>query len=244
LAWVDLHSHILPGLDDGARDLETSLQLCEGLYRLGWGTLVATPHVSPAMWDGSPGEVMALAQVVEEALLERLRPPGNGGEVEISIGVGGEHMLDANFLGRLERDQLLEYPRGRGVLVEVSLSPGATHPGLRDILFRIRIKGIKPVFAHPERYDAAHQSLAWVEQLRDDGVAMLGDLTSLVDRSGRKSRKVLEKLIDRDLIDGLATDIHHPDDLRHVEKALLRLEKLVGGEGMEDYLTWGRQFVP
>ncbi len=243
MRWVDLHSHILPGLDDGSPDLETSLQICEGLYALGFGTLVATPHVNPAIWDGSFEEATALARVLEEALLARLRPPGNGGEADVRVQVGGEHFLDASFMTRMDQGRLLTYPGGKGVLVEVSLMPKATYPGLRDVMFRIRIKGLRPVLAHPERYDASHRSLEWLEQLHEDGISMLGDLMSLEGRSGRKSRKALEKMIELDILDGMATDVHSVQDLREVENALDRLEKLVGRGDMDGYLTWGREML-
>jgi protein-tyrosine phosphatase len=243
VSWVDLHSHVLPGLDDGPSDMETSLQICEGLHSLGFSMLVATPHVRAGVWDGTPEEVTALGRVLEDALLARLRPPGNGGEVDVRVCVGGEHYLDAGFIDRMERGRLLEYPRQRGVLVEVSLLPRATHPGLRDMLFRIRVNGLRPVLAHPERYDAAHRSLDWLATLHQDGVGMLGDLMSLVGRSGRKSRRTLEKMMDRGILDGLCTDAHAPEDVPLVEKALNRLEKLAGRGPVDDWFGWGRGFT-
>ncbi len=243
MTWVDLHCHVLPGVDDGAPDLDTSMELGAGLYRLGFDTIVGTPHVGQGAWDGAPEEIHALARLVEETLLEKLRPPGNGGEVGLRVLAGGEHFLDAAFLRRLEEGRVLEYPRNRGVLVELSLSPGATFPGLREVLFRVRVKGFQPVLAHPERYDMSHRSLDWLEQLRDDGVALLGDVMSLAGKSGRASRKALERLLERGIVDGMCTDVHAPEDLRVLEDSLRILEKAVGGPGVERLLGWGRTFT-
>jgi len=243
MSWVDLHTHVLPGMDDGATDMETGLQMCQGLHELGFNVICATPHVSQTMWNGAREEVVAAARVLEDDLLDRLRPPGNGGEVDLAVVTGGEHYLDAAFLTRLEQDLLLEYPHDRGVLVEVSLMPRTPHPGLRDIMFRIRVKGLRPVFAHPERYDAAHRSLDWIEDLHDDGVGMLGDLLSLTGKSGRKSRRTLEKMLDRGLIDGMCSDAHSVGDVRALEGALARLEKIAGRDGLESLMTWGRTFT-
>ncbi len=243
MGWVDMHSHVLPGLDDGAPDLETGLQMCAALHEVGFNVICATPHVSQTMWNGAPEEVVATARVLEDDLLERLRPPGNGGEVDVSIVTGGEHYLDAAFLQRLEEDRLLEYPRDRGVLVEVSLMPRVPHPGLRDIMFRIRVKGLMPVLAHPERYDASHRSLDWIEDLHNDGVGMLGDLLSLTGKSGRKSRRTLERMLDSGLIDGMCSDAHSIEDVHALERSLTRLEKLVGRDMLESLMTWGRTFT-
>jgi protein-tyrosine phosphatase len=238
-----MHCHLLPGLDDGAPDMDASLEMGAALYHLGFDTICATPHVHPGMWDGAPEEVVALVGVVEEELLDRLRPPGNGDEADVRVVPGGEHFLDAAFIGRMEEGRLIEYPRDRGVLVELSLMPGASHPGLRDVMFRIRVKGLRPVLAHPERYDSAQRSVDWVGMLRSDGVAMLGDLPSLVGKSGRKARRTLERMLDLGLVDGMATDAHSVDDVHVVEQALGRLEKNAGRQEMERLLTWGRAFT-
>lgn len=243
MTWVDLHCHILPGVDDGAPDLETSMDLGAGLYRLGFDTIVGTPHVGQGSWDGAPEEIHALARLVEESLLDRLRPPGNGGEVSLRVLPGGEHFLDAPFLRRLEEGKALAYPRNRGILLELSLLPGATFPGLREVMFRVRVKGFQPILAHPERYDQSHRSIDWLEQLRGEGVAMLGDMLSLTGKSGRASRKALEKMMDRGLIDGMCTDVHSPEDIPALEESLGILEKAVGRSGVDSLLGWGRNYT-
>jgi len=240
MGWVDLHVHILPGIDDGSQDLETSLQMGEALYRLGFDTLCATPHVKQGVWDGQREEVEALTRVIEDELLGRLRPPGNGDEVNLRVITGGEHFLDASFFRRVEEKRLLEYPLERAVLVELSLMPGASHAGVREALFRVRVQGIRPVLAHPERYDASHRSIDWIEQLRDDGVSMLCDLLSLAGRSGRASRRAFERMVDRDLVDGVCSDAHGVGDVHALDVALPRLERMAGSAGLERYLTWGR----
>lgn len=223
--------------------METSLQMGEALYGLGFEVVCGTPHVAPGMWDGSVEEVVALARILEDDLLDRLRPPGNGDEVELRIVPGGEHFLDASFLERLAGGRLLELPAERGVLVELSLLPRASHPGLRDIMFRIRVTGLRPILAHPERYDAAHRGVEWIEELRDDGVSMLCDLLSLTGKSGRRSRRTMERMLDRGLVDGVSSDAHSVEDVHALEKALARLEKVVGRVEMERLLTWGRAFT-
>ena len=226
--FVDLHSHLLPCVDDGPETLADSLTLARGLKNIGYTCLVATPHVRPGLFDPS-----------DEALLDSLR------EVREALGAGGprillagEHFLDDEVWRRIAEGRGRAYPNGKAILVEISTA-GPAPARLSEHLFRLRVSGLRPVLAHPERCAAFQDDFALLEELDRAGVGIAIDMTSLVGQGGRDSRRVAERLLEHGLADAACTDIHTVRELADVEKAVARLRKLCGDEGLESLLHTG-----
>jgi protein-tyrosine phosphatase len=216
---VDLHAHFLPGVDDGPRELAESLAIVRGLQALGYGCLVATPHARPGLFDPDGPALLAALTELRGAL----------GPLEPRVFLAGEHYLDDVIWTRIAEHRGRPYPNGRAILVEIPTS-GPAPARLADQLFRLRVGGLRPVMAHPERISAFQEDPALVEALHAAGIPMAADLTSLVGGGGRHARRTLEKFLEHSLIDVACTDIHSADELPDVEKALARLRKLCGSE--------------
>ena len=144
---TDIHSHILPGIDDGSPDIETSLELLRGLYDIGIRKSIATPHIIGDLYRNTP-------ETINNAL-EKLRTAARKAKIHIELSAAAEYMIDDHFLGLLKTKTPLLTLHKNIILTEISY---ATPPVNLDLITeRILEQGYKPVFAHPERYFFYHR---------------------------------------------------------------------------------------
>ena len=223
----DLHCHYLPAIDDGVRSLDDGLALCRGLSALGFGTVVATPHMRPGMFDNDKPQLMAAFA----GFTERAR--GEAGLPE--LGLAAEHFCDDVVFARIARGEALPYPGGHALLME--FAPERMPLGLVEQFFRMQVRGLRPVIAHPERYAPIWKSSDVLRELVERGALALLDVMALGGKYGRKPQRVAEQLLDEELYFAACTDSHRPDDLPLVERSIERLSSLVGEEYTEVLLA-------
>ncbi len=210
---TDMHSHLLPGLDDGAETVEHSLALLRALRELGYHKLIMTPHIMGDFYKNTPEGI--------RAALERLREAAaTAGLDDVELNCAAEYYLD-EFLGHKLSNgtEMLTFggPR-RYLLFETSYMNEPLN--LFDTIFELKAQGYCPVLAHPERYTYLYGRFAELEKLRGDhGVLLQLNLNSLAGYYSPAAKKVAEQLIDGGLIDFVGTDTHH---LRHTETLLRR----------------------
>lgn len=205
---TDLHSHLLPGVDDGAGTLAESLELIRWMHGMGFRRLYTTPHVMQDMYPNSRERLEEAAQLVWDAL------PGLGLDVELHLAA--EYYVDEYFEKKLETEPLLTLP-GRRVLIEHS--PLAAPPNFHQVVFRLCAKGYKPVLAHPERYRSYESDLGAYQRLKQWGCEFQVNLLSLTGYYGRTVEKNARLLMKAGLTDFLATDLHHRRHAELLEKA-------------------------
>jgi tyrosine-protein phosphatase YwqE len=199
---VDIHSHLVPGVDDGSDSLDTSLLLVSGLASLGYRRLITTPHIRPGYF---PNTRENLTRAFNE-----LKAAVEASGLEVEIALGAEYFVDSNFINTLEKESLLTLSDNY-VLIEIStFSPP---PNLFDILFQMRIKGYRPILAHPERY-FFYSSAGSYEKLKDFGCYFQMNILSLSGHYGKEVREAANRLFKGGMVDFLGTDLHH---LRHFE---------------------------
>jgi len=204
LLQTDMHSHLIPGIDDGAPDIETSLQLIGGLHALGYKKIITTPHI---MWD--------MYKNTREVILERLewvRTAVKEAELDIEIHAGAEYFLDDYVAGLLANNEPLLTISGKMVLVEFSMA----YPShsLKDILFDMQMQGYQPVIAHPERYIYLEQNKSFYGELKETGCLFQLNLLSLAGYYGRTVTELANYLVKQNYYDLVGTDMHH---FRHLE---------------------------
>ena len=219
-----MHSHLLPGLDDGAETIEHSLELLQALRALGYRKLVMTPHIMGDFYKNTPEGIRAALQLLREAA-------AGAGLGDVELECAAEYYLD-EFLGRKLADgtEMLTFGGDkRYLLFETSYMNEPLN--LFDIIFELKAQSYTPVLAHPERYTYFYGRFAEIERLRRDyGVLLQVNLNSLAGYYSPAAKKVAEQLIDGGLVDFVGTDTHH---LRHTDTLLRRtlplphLEKLL-----------------
>lgn len=226
LARCDLHCHYLPGVDDGVRTLDQGLELCRGLASLGFSTVVATPHMRPGMFDNQKPQLEAVFAELDAAFALTGDLPERG--------LSAEHFCDDIFFARLERGHALPYPGGHAALIEFATDRLPLR--LHEQLFRMQVRGVRPVIAHPERYAPVWKNSEALAELVDRGALGLLDVMSLVGKYGRRPQRAAEDLLEEDLYFAACTDSHKPEDLSHVARGIERLVELVGADYAEQLL--------
>ncbi len=217
---IDLHCHILPGIDDGPRDWDESIELCRSMVDDGITRAVATPHLIDGVYDNRKPKVDALV----EELRRRLAESG----VALRIESGAEVDLSSRLVTEPSSD-LPALAGGKAVLLEM---PVAVIPHAMDeIIFAATSRGLLPVLAHPERNELLQQDTAIAQRWVDAGAALQIDGDSLLGVWGRGAKRCAESLLLSGLVHALASDAHsckrRPPRLR---RALDAAKAIVGDE--------------
>lgn len=241
--FVDLHCHFVVGVDDGVKTPEESVALLVGLRAAGFDTVVATPHMRPGMFDNdAPALTRAFADT-------RAQIHGHPGLPELHLA--SEHFLDDVVFARLIAGEGLPYPdlspepraagRKRAVLVE--LHPQRFPPQLHQRLFDLSRAGLRPVVAHPERYQPVWTDDACLDPLLDAGACLLLDVCALTGKYGRASQRAASKLLDEDAYEAACSDAHRPRDAEETARAIEALERAVGRGEAERLLRDGPRAI-
>ncbi|AHJ99268.1 tyrosine-protein phosphatase [Hymenobacter swuensis] len=204
---VDMHSHLLPGLDDGAETLEQSLELLRGLRELGYHKLVMTPHVMGDFYRNTP-------EGIRNALAALRQAAAQAGLGDVQLECAAEYYLDESFAARLERNEELLSFGGTQRLVLIETSYINEPFNLTETVFKLKAAGYQPVLAHPERYTYLYGRFEDLVRIREEGVLLQVNLNSLIGYYSAGAKRVAEKLIDAGLVDLLGTDAHN---LKHLE---------------------------
>lgn len=201
---TDMHSHILPGLDDGSPDVETSIGLIRGLMSMGVSKSVATPHIISDLYRNNPETINnALGQ------LQRALDVSN---ISFQVAAAAEYMLDNWFFELLKTGQPLLTIKHNIILTEFSFSYLPTHP--EEMSFKIITEGYTPILAHPERYGYYHENMKMYNRLKELGFLLQVNLLSLTGYYGKEVAKAAKYIIKNGLASFVGTDLHH---YRHLD---------------------------
>jgi protein-tyrosine phosphatase len=215
VGFVDLHSHVLYGLDDGAPDAPMALALLDALAALGVTDQCVTPHQKA-------NQYLPLWELVERTLMsvEGLRKPHHP-----TLRLGAENMWDDVFYKRVVDGTIPHYRDTQAFLIEIP--PPLMPPNLVDQLFKFRMAGKVPVLAHPERYHALWDDDRLATELRRHCAFQI-DLGALAGFHGRREMKAARHLLESGLATVVATDAHQMGDLQQAQQGLAWIDKKLG----------------
>ena len=213
----DIHSHVLHGLDDGAKTLEESLQLIQNLKQIGFSQCITTPHVMTNIWNNSSDAINKRAEETNAQL--SLSPEKN------SIKVAAEYMLDQSFLERIKKEKLLTV-KDNYILVELSYSNPPIN--LLDIVFEIQVMGYVPIMAHPERYLYYKKELSPIVQLKNAGCLFQLNLLATVGYYGKEVAEMADNLLKMGMYNFVGSDVHNQNHINHFsDKVQIKNTKIV-----------------
>ncbi|GAC1325198.1 MAG: hypothetical protein NVS2B16_20700 [Chloroflexota bacterium] len=211
---IDLHNHILPGIDDGAADLDEALAIARQFAAEGVTQIAATPHFNTR--DSRRPRGPAVREMVA-ALQHALQDQG----IALTIVTGNEIFLSPDVPEMLSSGAALPLGDGNAVLVECSFDHRPLY--LDDILFRLQLLGYQPVLVHPERYRFVQSNVESLESLVDRGIVLQLTAPSLLGEYGGAIQRTAEMLLRRGWYGCAASDRHHPGAAR----SLLSLHQLL-----------------
>jgi tyrosine-protein phosphatase YwqE len=156
---VDIHSHLLPGIDDGSPDIETSLFLIEELQNIGFKKLITTPHIRMEVYANTPSIIQEKLVLVEEAIRQK--------GLQVDIKASAEYYIDDNFTELLQLENIIPFPQPKYILAEYPMI--APLMNFEQRVFEMTKRGYTPIIAHPERYRYWHKTPEAFERLKDLG---------------------------------------------------------------------------
>ena len=194
---VDVHSHLIPGIDDGSRTMEESLSLLQGMKDLGYDKIITTPHIMKDSYCNTP-------EIIRNGLVE-LRVAAKEKGIDIIIEAAAEYYLDDGFLDHLERGDMMTL-EGKYILFETSYF--AKPLQLEEMIFEISAAGYIPVMAHPERYRYIKDPEREYSRFKELGVLLQVNLNSLGGHYGKTAKRLAEFLSRSGMISFLGSDVH------------------------------------
>ena len=203
---VDLHSHLIPGIDDGSQSMEESLKLLKGLEALGYEKVITTPHIMSDCYRND-------ANIILDGL-EKLRNAAASEGISLQIDAAAEYYLDEHFFDEMQKEHIMSIG-GKYVLFESSYVSKPLQ--MEEMIFAIGQAGYTPLLAHPERYRYIKDPQKEYRRFKDLGVLFQVNLNSFGGHYGQHAKAMANFLSEAGMIDFLGSDTHH---LKHVNSLL------------------------
>lgn len=218
LLGIDMHSHFIPGIDDGSKTMKDSIEMITTMAELGYKKVITTPHIMGDFYRNTPAII--------NTGLEQVRRAINDAGINIEIEAAAEYYFDFELERKLDNERLLTFGNDY-LLFEVSYMNSPDN--LDGIIFKMQTEGYKPVLAHPERYPYWFRDIKNFERLKDKGVLFQLNINSLTGYYSPATAKMAEQMIDKGWYEFAGTDCHHTGHLELLKKVRTApaLKKLV-----------------
>lgn len=201
--FVDIHSHILPGIDDGTKNIKESLELISEMKKLGFSKVIATPHTYEGLYDNDNESITKCFNLLKSKVND------------IKIDYASEYMIDSNLMKKIT-DRSILCILGKYVLIEMSYI--AKPNNFYETVFQIIHNGYTPILAHPERYRFLYDNIDEYFKMKKVGCKFQINFLSTVGFYGKDTVKITEKLLKKRLVDFVASDIHNIEQIKYFRK--------------------------
>ena len=195
--FIDIHNHLLPGIDDGSKSIEYTNKMIEAMQNLGVKSAIATPHTFPGLWNNDVHSISNAFSAVANPFIQNY---------------SSEYFADSYLLDLANNNQLITLPDNH-LLVEFSML-SAPVDGIMDVFFDLKLKDFSLILAHPERYSYWEKNISFFENLKAFDLSFQLNVLSLLGYYGEDCKKLAEFLLQNDFYDFLGTDFH---SMRHID---------------------------
>jgi protein-tyrosine phosphatase len=220
----DIHNHLLPGIDDGSKDLETSAKMLQAFEGIGFTSTIPTPHIYKELYPNTPETIKNAYDLLKQQK-----------EVESSVRVNSyaaEYMVDEVFMKNLEQSSPLLLLNDTYILLEINFFGKTTM--LKSACFSLCQKNITPILAHPERYHLI-KDISEYQNLKNQGFYFQLNALSLLGQYGPEVKQKAEKLLKAGLYDFVATDAHSVNDLKKLKNLSLSKKQGIQWESIREF---------
>jgi len=200
---ADMHSHLLPALDDGLQSIDDTIKFIKELKELGYQKLICTPHILSDVYPNSPETILPKLELVRNALKEN--------NIDMQVEAAAEYMVDLDFENYMnEGKQLLTFGKN---LILIEMSYAAASNNIENVIFQLKLKGLQPVLAHPERYNYYFGNLQVFQRFIDLGCYLQINILSLLGYYGDAAKNTAQNLLKKNMVTLVGTDMHHENHL-------------------------------
>ncbi len=199
---IDMHCHILYGIDDGCKTIEESIATIKKMKGVGFDSIVLTPHyIEDSSFKANNNLKLQRLEILKEELLKN--------NIEVNLFLGNEIFINESIDELIINKEIRSINNGRYILVELPFNNQILN--LDDYIYELRLKGYRVIIAHPERYSYFKDDYKEAKKLYDSGVLFQVNYGSIIGQYGNGSKNLVKKLLKDDMVDFISTDIHKPD---------------------------------
>ena len=219
--YVDIHSHILYGIDDGSKTLEESIEIIKQHIEMGFKEIILTPHyIENSKYETDNKEKKKLLQKLKRELKKQ--------NIDIKLYLGNEVFVNGTI--EINKEKIEKLNNSKYLLIEFPMEKQPKN--INNIIYELKIQGITPVIAHPERYTFVQEKPNIVDEWIEEGALLQSNYGSIVGVYGENAKKAVKKLLKKNVISVLATDIHYPNNkiYQNIEKSRKKIKKIIGEE--------------
>lgn len=224
---IDVHSHIIYGVDDGCKNIEESIQTLKNLKNIGFSKIVLTPHyIESSNFQAN--------NKIKESKLKVLSDELNKNNIDIDLFLGNEIYINFNIEDLISKNEIHPINNTRYLLIELSFYNEINK--VEDYLYELKLKGYIPIIAHPERYLYFQKDYKKMEKLYESGVLFQSNYGSIIGAYGKEAKKLIKHALKNDMITFMATDIHKPSSslINDFEKITRKIKKIIGEERFKE----------
>ncbi len=224
---IDMHNHILYGIDDGCKTIEESIETIKNMKKIGFNSIVLTPHyIEDSSFKANNNLKLQKLEILKEELLKN--------NIDVNLFLGNEIFINESINELIINKEIRSINNTRYILIELPFNNQILN--LDDYLYELKLKGYKIIIAHPERYTYFKDNYEEARKLYDSGVLFQVNYGSIIGQYGSSSLKLVKKLLKDDMVDFISTDIHKPssslfdkfDDIKH------KIIKIIGEDKFKD----------
>lgn len=222
---VDIHSHLIPNVDDGSKSVEETFMLIKEADRAGITDIILTPHYIVNSYEQNANTLILLKDKLQQIL--------DKDKINVKLHIGMEVYITDNLIDLLKQNKLLTLANSKYLLMELPLNTNVQY--LDMVIFKLIENNIIPIIAHPERYKFVQEDPSKVRELIDSGCLIQSNIGSILGIYGKKAKKTIKYLLKNDLINFIATDTHRKNTIYPLlEKGIKKIKKITGKEKAEE----------
>ena len=227
---IDVHSHILPEIDDGSKSYNETLTMLKEAQNVGFDKIISTSHYAVDCFETPEYKRKEIITALNE---EKDLP---------EIILGSEIFLTYNVIDLLKEYKASTINGTNYILIELPLKN--TFVNLRDVLNRLREENYKIIIAHPERYFVIQKNFNYLYELKDLGVIFQSNYGSILGMYGFAAKRTVKKMLKNNLVSLLGTDAHKENSIyKEVPKAILKISKLISNDKLNDLTTYNPELI-
>lgn len=225
---IDIHSHLIPNVDDGARSVVETIELIKEAQNAGFSDIILTPHYMLDAYEPNANEIVLWKEKLQEILNEE--------QIEVKLHTGMEVYIAEDIIDLIKQNKILTLAESNYLLMELPLNTNVKY--LDNVIFKLLEHNITPIIAHPERYKCVQEQPDIVGKLKEKECLIQSNYGSILGIYGKKAEKTVKYLLKKNLIDFLGTDTHRKNTIYlEIEKAIKKVTKIIGEEKLKELTT-------